>query len=266
MYQEFCGELARAARQYKIRIAAWCLMKNHYHLLLQNNSGRISEFMKHLNSTWAKRLRKKVGGKGYVFQGRFKSTLIDETTHWETAFCYVLLNPVRAGIVDNPWDYPYSSLHEYFVKKPLICDNTIIKAHYPRKSDLSKSLEYWNGKPLNQTTTRTGPVLGSDEFISAAMTKFNRRQQQSQSKQKRLSENSFESPENVLKDFEKSNGTLSAVNLGSFTGKRLRAKLLVALKDRSGMKYSEIILLPWFKELKLSSLGRIYGNSKNIRK
>ena len=62
---------------YKINILAYVVMDNHYHIILQNSSGKLSNFMRQINSSYALYWRKRHGGRGYVFQDRYKSTLIN---------------------------------------------------------------------------------------------------------------------------------------------------------------------------------------------
>jgi REP element-mobilizing transposase RayT len=72
----FIDILAETSRKLKIKIIAYCLLDNHYHLVVENSSGRLSEFFKHLNGRYGMHYRKKKGGKGYVFQSRFSHTIV----------------------------------------------------------------------------------------------------------------------------------------------------------------------------------------------
>src|SRR4030042_1669372 len=93
----FIDILTETSRKLKIKIIAYCLLDNHYHLVLENSSGRLSEFFKLLNGRFGIHYRKKNGGKGYVFQNRFKSEIIQDESYLITAIAYVLMNPIRAG-------------------------------------------------------------------------------------------------------------------------------------------------------------------------
>ena len=68
----FIDIMADASRKLKIRVVAYCILDNHYHLAVENGSGRLLEFFKHLNGRCGKYYRKRIGGKGPVFQGKFK--------------------------------------------------------------------------------------------------------------------------------------------------------------------------------------------------
>jgi putative transposase len=76
--KKFIDILSETSRKFKIRNIAYCLLDNHYHLVVENSSGRLSEFFKHLNGRYGIHYRKKMGGEGYVFQRRFKSEIIQD--------------------------------------------------------------------------------------------------------------------------------------------------------------------------------------------
>ena len=113
----FLDLMEETARKLKIRILAYCVMGNHYHLILENSSGRMSDFFLQLNGQYGMIFRKLTGEHGYVFQGRYKSTLIQEDSYLRTAIRYALLNPVRAGLVMKFDNYIWSSANEYFTEK-----------------------------------------------------------------------------------------------------------------------------------------------------
>jgi REP element-mobilizing transposase RayT len=76
--KKFIEILFETSRKLKIGNIAYCLLDNHYHLVVENSSGRLSEFFKQLNGRYGIYYRKKMGGKGYVFQSRFKSEIIQD--------------------------------------------------------------------------------------------------------------------------------------------------------------------------------------------
>jgi REP element-mobilizing transposase RayT len=259
---DFLTLLNEAVTKYRIRLTAWCVMSNHYHLILQNTTGRLSEFVKFLNAAWARKYRTHHGGKGYVFQGRFKSTVVEEEEHLETAICYVLLNPVRAGISKTAWDYKYSSIHGYFGRLKGMTDNDFVKGIYPERSFLDAALAGWEGREIPVRCTRMGAVLGDRYFEAEATARYNRRMDVQESLRKRKEENHPEA-EKVSKKLEQEEGIrLDELETRTFAGKRVRARLLVRLREEAGMTYAQIIRMPLFRELKYSALGSIYRNAK----
>jgi putative transposase len=108
----FLEKLGESAFKRGVTIYAYCVMGNHYHLLIQTADANISEFMHDLNSSYANYLVAE-GWVGHVFAGRYHSPCVEEGDHFFTINRYVHLNPIRAGIVDRPEDYPWSSYRAY---------------------------------------------------------------------------------------------------------------------------------------------------------
>ena len=91
------------------RVHAWCLMSNHYHLLLEVPEGNLSHGMRHLNGVWSQQFNRRHRRVGHVFQGRFKAIVVERETYLLELARYVVLNPVRAGMVADAAGYPWSS-------------------------------------------------------------------------------------------------------------------------------------------------------------
>lgn len=99
---------------YKIAIIAYCIMNNHIHMILYSQQMKnISYFMHKINTIYAIYYNKKYSRKGFVFQNRFKSKVIDSENYLNSCINYIHLNPVKAGIVKNKEDYKYSSYRQY---------------------------------------------------------------------------------------------------------------------------------------------------------
>ena len=239
-------------------------MDNHYHLILQNSSGKLSEFMKLLNGDYGTYYRRRTGGAGYVFQGRFKSTLIQEDEYMDMAVAYALLNPVRAGMVGSPWQYSWSSIQEYFAERSTsFIDKEFVNEMFGEKKVLRDLLWEWATRELPMKRTRMGDVLGDDSFIEKAIRRFDRRKKKSGSKRMREKEYDFPSVERMIEDFEKEKELrIERIDVKTRAGRVLRDELLVRLKDEAGLPYSEIIKYPPFQPLKYSSLPKLYKRMK----
>jgi hypothetical protein len=85
-------------------------MTNHYHLLIETPEANLSRGMRHLNGVYTQRFNRWHGRVGHILQGRFKGILVERESHMLELARYVVQNPVRAGIVPSPEDYPWSSL------------------------------------------------------------------------------------------------------------------------------------------------------------
>jgi putative transposase len=103
----------------KIDIFHYCLMNTHVHIILNlNQDSALSRFMKQLNLTYFYYYRKEYGYFGHFWQDRFKSKIIDVDSYLLQCGKYIELNPVRAGIVNHPEDYLFSSYNCYANGKP----------------------------------------------------------------------------------------------------------------------------------------------------
>ena len=95
--EKFLEYIAEAAGRYEFVLHCYCLMDNHFHLLVETRRANLSMAMQWLNVSYAAWYNRKHGRKGHVFQGRFKSYLIDADEYLATLSRYIHLNPVRAG-------------------------------------------------------------------------------------------------------------------------------------------------------------------------
>ncbi len=101
--------LARVVRDYQLVCHTYCLMTNHYHLVLGTPDARLSAAMKVLNGEYARRFDVRHRRTAHVFRNRFGSELIDNDEYLLSACRYVVLNPVRAGLCGHPAEWPWSS-------------------------------------------------------------------------------------------------------------------------------------------------------------
>lgn len=109
---DYLYSLHKAAEQHDCRIHAYVLMTNHVHLLVTGDShGSVSAMMQSLGRRYVRKFNKRHDRTGTLWEGRFKSGLVDSERYVLTCYRYIELNPVRAGIVENPGEYPWSSVH-----------------------------------------------------------------------------------------------------------------------------------------------------------
>lgn len=101
--------LADTAEESDWAMYAWCVMGNHYHFLLKTPDDNLSEGMHHINMTYGEWYNMCRGRHGHVFQDRFFSILITQDSHLLEASRYVVLNPLRVGLVAAPQEWPWSS-------------------------------------------------------------------------------------------------------------------------------------------------------------
>ena len=109
-YQTFLRALCQTKERYPFRLYAYCLMGNHFHLVLQPQDGQsISRILQSLTVAHTWHFHRRRGGSGHVWQGRFKSPVVAADEHLLTVMRYVESNPLRAGMVSDLAAYPWSS-------------------------------------------------------------------------------------------------------------------------------------------------------------
>ena len=107
--QIFLAVLGQTVKRSNWLCHAYCLMGNHYHLLIETPEGNLSAGMRHLNGVYTQAYNRNHCQDGHVFKGRFKAVLVEKESHLLELCRYVVLNPVRAAMVEQPAQYPWSS-------------------------------------------------------------------------------------------------------------------------------------------------------------
>ena len=115
--EKFLSYLESATERYGAAIHVYCLMNNHYHLLLETPRGNLSEIMRHINGAYTSYFNAKRDRFGHLLQGRFKAILVEADQYAKELSRYIHLNPVRVGAVNRPQDYPWSSYRNYCGEK-----------------------------------------------------------------------------------------------------------------------------------------------------
>ncbi len=105
----FLDILGDVIAAYNWLCPAYCLMTNHYHLVVITPDANLSKGMRQLNGVFTQWSNRRHRRSGHLLQGRFKAILVDGDSHLLELTRYVVLNPVRAGMVDAPQDWPWSS-------------------------------------------------------------------------------------------------------------------------------------------------------------
>ena len=258
---KFHSFISRFSKKFLIKVFAYCILDNHYHLILQNTSGMLSPFMQSLNGSYGTYYRKITQSKGYVFQGRFKSTLIESDSYLINAIAYTLNNPVRSKLVSDPLHYSWSSANSYFsTQKITFIDSKYVENLFQSKKNLhsilGRDIEVSQG--LSQTPL--GEIYGSEKIsflISNDMEKF--------FKSLNLgNESGFQSINKTIRIFEHMYGIeVNNIHKNKKNGKKLQRKLLKMLRDKSMLKYSEISKLSYFRDVKVSTLRNMYYIAKS---
>jgi REP element-mobilizing transposase RayT len=179
-YGKFKEYLREAQDRYGCFLLCYVLMSNHYHLILETPNADISEIMHYINGSYTGYINRRRRRSGHLFQGRYKSILVDADRYLLELSRYVHLNPVRANIVKRPEDFNYSSYRSYIFKKTediihrdLILGMISTRDRNPQKlykDFVERSIEEDLEDPLKDLYA--GSILGGKTFIKEALNRL----------------------------------------------------------------------------------------------
>jgi REP element-mobilizing transposase RayT len=106
---DFLGCFERVVRAYELRCYGYCLMPNHYHLVIQTPDGRLSDAMKALNGRYALRFNRRYGRDAHLFRNRFGAVVQESESQFVWLLRYTAMNPVESGLCSEPGEWPWSS-------------------------------------------------------------------------------------------------------------------------------------------------------------
>jgi REP element-mobilizing transposase RayT len=178
---KFLEYLERTAETYSVIIHTYCLMTNHYHLLLETPQANLSTALQWMNVSYATYFNKKYNRSGHLFQGRFKALLINADEYLSTVSRYIHRNPVQAGIATKPAHYLWSSYRAF-----------IRQSHSPGWLETGRLLQYFGKRQKEaikqyrafveqadpqkienpQSLAVGGFILGGTEFITWIQDRF----------------------------------------------------------------------------------------------
>jgi REP-associated tyrosine transposase len=145
-YRYCLSLLKKYAETYYMTIIAYCLMPNHYHFILRQNSDKsISQFIGVVFNAYVQSLNKKYSRVGTLFEGRFKNTHIDNENYILQLCRYLHLNTLKGRIVDAPEEWPYSDYNDWIAKRSLIqFDSNIMSSYFKDPNDYRKYVMEYN--------------------------------------------------------------------------------------------------------------------------
>lgn len=114
--QYFLTLLAEVSERFDADIHAYCLMGNHYHLMVRTPAGNLQRIMRQLNGVYTQYFNRSMSLDGSLFRGRYKAILVDAESYWLELSRYIHCNPIEARLVEHLEDYPWSSYLAYIGK------------------------------------------------------------------------------------------------------------------------------------------------------
>jgi putative transposase len=180
-YRLFLEVVQESAELFNIKIAAYCLMPNHYHLLVHTPEGNLSRCMRQINGIYAQRFNRFHQYDGQLFRGRYKSILVEIDSYLLQLLRYIHKNPLRAGLCDDLNDYEWSSHRGYlsdakrwdwlYKEFPLSLFTKDLKES---RREYRKFVGEDEGGEINQIfqKKKLPSILGKEDFVYWVKTRF----------------------------------------------------------------------------------------------
>ncbi len=171
--RKFLEILAKAKKKYNTLCHTYCIMDNHYHLLLETLDGRLSLLLRQINGVYTQYFNRRYNRRGHLFQGRYKGILIQKDSHLLEVCRYTVLNPVRAGMVKSTelWKWSsYSALAGLYKASECLDKDWIIGCFGKTKKKAEKSYRQFVldgiGKESIWSDLIGQCLFGTEEFVA----------------------------------------------------------------------------------------------------
>lgn len=168
----FLGVVGEVCERFNWVVHAYCLMDNHYHLLVETPEGNLAKGMRQLNGVYTQTFNRQHGRVGHVFQGRYKAILVERETYLLELARYIVLNPVRAQMVRSAKEWPWSSYRATAGQAPAapwLQTDWILSAFGQRKGEATERYREFVAQGRNQPgpweQLRNQVFLGSEQFV-----------------------------------------------------------------------------------------------------
>lgn len=231
--------LEEVVKRFNWTVHAYCLMGNHYHLLIETPDANLSKGMRQLNGVYTQRFNRRHNHAGHVFQGRFKGILVQKDGYLLELARYIVLNPVRAGMVRSVKDWPFSSYRATagLTDTPVwLTTDGVLSAFAARKGLAQERYRAFVAEGKNQPSPwgklKSQIFLGNEKFIAKTQNLLERDKDLSEipSAQRRRSPPSLKDIEKRHKD--RDTAIQTAYRSGAYT--------LKDIGDHFGLHYSRV--------------------------
>jgi len=254
---KFLYKLKETKEKYNLKIFSYCLMVNHYHLLIRTPKSNLTKAMHYLNASYTNWFKAKHDIVGPIFQGRYKSILVEDESYLLTLSSYIHLNPLRAEKVEYLKDYKYNSYNEYINKtENNLVDKNLLLSKFEDIERFKEFIYEWyehnkdwqnddnNEKELREKIYGINGFLGSKNFADRILKKYKKN-----NKEKKYNEYSNISNNEIKKeDIEK-------IMIKKFKIKKSR---LYSKSYGNDYRNMFIYLLKKYTDLKLKEIGLMF--------
>jgi REP element-mobilizing transposase RayT len=178
--EKFLSYLSSAWERHGAVFHAYCLMSNHFHLMVETPLGNLSRIMKHINGSYTTYFNVRHNRVGHLFQGRYKALLVQADTYAAELSRYIHLNPVRAKMVPSPEEYQWSSCRQYLEgTEPSWLSTRLVLGYFGTEDEdrrrnyrdyLFEAIGKESRDPLADSVAST--ILGTDDFVRDIREKY----------------------------------------------------------------------------------------------
>jgi putative transposase len=174
----FLETISEMSERFEVDIFAYILMSNHYHLLVRTNRANLKKAMQWFGTTYTRRFNNRHFKKGHLFQGRYKSILVQNDAYMMQLSCYLHRNPLRSGIVRRLIDYKWSSypIYAYAKNSPAWLSTELIWSYFKGadkyKQYREKVQKYAKEEKRLLEDIHHGMILGAKDFVNSIRKQF----------------------------------------------------------------------------------------------
>jgi putative transposase len=172
--ERFLEILTLVVERYRWRVLAYCLMSNHYHLLIQTPNADLARGMRHLNGVYAQAINRRYGRDGHLFQGRYRAALVQADAHLLSAVRYIVRNPLRAGMCKRVDEWPWSSHRATIGERPAgFLASHVLLSYLHERRDVARTRYLEIVESNEDPVPPSHPVLhGDTSFIAEQLVRL----------------------------------------------------------------------------------------------
>jgi len=181
--ESFLQLMGEIARLWQVGIHAYCLMTDHYHLLLETPQGNLSRIMRHLDGLYTQRFNRSHDRDGPLFRGRYRAILVDAEEYFLSVARYIHQNPRESGLVSQIQDYPWSSHRAYLHGRhsPLWLDRQVMLSRFGTGATAVRGYRGFMEVGVERDIRdfyrkgKLSPVLGGKKFLERVRNRIGER-------------------------------------------------------------------------------------------
>lgn len=237
-YGKFMDYIMKAKERYQFCLYAYCLMANHFHLFIETQLPNLSRIMHYVKGSYTTYYNIRHHRTGHLFQGRFKSIVVDKDAYFLELTRYIHLNPVYAGLVPDPAAYQWSSYHGYLGKKDEYVDTDKVKQYMgmTRKQYQRFVLDGIKKRKDPFKKVYAGFLLGSEGFIKDKLQDLELQLAGEEVAQKRVLLDDQGKAERIIHSVEKHFSTpIEQIKTSKSRPMRVKQVLIYLLREYTGL-------------------------------